>query len=183
MAAKTARKAAAQPTLAPIPDFDRLIHEKTRLAIVSALAVNESLSFNDLKKLMATTDGTSYSALSSAKGYSTPVAVNPNRNGCQTTYGNGLTGTSGSAGAGAAQQQVDRANASYAAGSPFVEDQYDRCLELVQGLGELADEGVVERLWNAQPGQAFHGGPRASMPQRRQDVGPEDLGAVVALVE
>ena len=37
--------------------LDRLIHERMRLGILSALAVNESLSFNDLKKLMATTDG------------------------------------------------------------------------------------------------------------------------------
>ena len=37
--------------------LDRLIHERMRLGIVSALAVNESLSFNDLKKLLQTTDG------------------------------------------------------------------------------------------------------------------------------
>lgn len=39
------------------PDLDRLIHERMRLGIVSALAVNDSLSFSDLKKLMGTTDG------------------------------------------------------------------------------------------------------------------------------
>ncbi|HEV3276391.1 MAG TPA: transcriptional regulator [Terriglobia bacterium] len=38
-------------------ELDRLIHEHIRLGIVSALAVNNSLSFNDLKKLLATTDG------------------------------------------------------------------------------------------------------------------------------
>jgi DNA-binding HxlR family transcriptional regulator len=38
-------------------DLDRLIHERMRLGIVSALAVNDSLSFNDLKRLMKTTDG------------------------------------------------------------------------------------------------------------------------------
>jgi DNA-binding HxlR family transcriptional regulator len=37
--------------------LDRLIHERLRLGIVSALAVNDSLSFNDLKRLMSTTDG------------------------------------------------------------------------------------------------------------------------------
>ncbi len=37
--------------------LDRLIHERMRLGILSALAVNDSLSFNDLKKLMKTTDG------------------------------------------------------------------------------------------------------------------------------
>jgi len=42
----------------PAPaEFDRLIHERMRLGIVSALAANESLSFGDLKKLLATTDG------------------------------------------------------------------------------------------------------------------------------
>ena len=42
----------------PTPhELDRLIHERMRLGIVSALAVNESLSFGDLKKLMDTTDG------------------------------------------------------------------------------------------------------------------------------
>ncbi|MGH7618848.1 MAG: winged helix-turn-helix domain-containing protein, partial [Gemmatimonadaceae bacterium] len=35
----------------------RLIHERLRLGILSALAVNDSLTFNDLKKLMQTTDG------------------------------------------------------------------------------------------------------------------------------
>ena len=38
-------------------DLDRLIHERIRLGIVSALAVNASLSFNELKALMKTTDG------------------------------------------------------------------------------------------------------------------------------
>jgi DNA-binding HxlR family transcriptional regulator len=38
-------------------ELDRLIHERMRLAIVSALAVNDSLSFNELKRLLDTTDG------------------------------------------------------------------------------------------------------------------------------
>lgn len=37
--------------------LDRLIHERMRLGIVSALAVNDTLTFNDLKRLMHTTDG------------------------------------------------------------------------------------------------------------------------------
>src|SRR5437867_13288036 len=37
--------------------LDRLMHERMRLGIVSALAVNDSLSFNELKRLMKTTDG------------------------------------------------------------------------------------------------------------------------------
>ena len=38
-------------------ELDRLIHERLRLGIVSALAVNERLTFNDLKRLLDTTDG------------------------------------------------------------------------------------------------------------------------------
>jgi len=53
MAAKAARKVVQTA----IPDFDRLIHEKTRLAIVSALAVNPTLTFNELKAILKTTDG------------------------------------------------------------------------------------------------------------------------------
>lgn len=41
----------------PAPALDRLIHERLRLGIVSALAANESLTFNDLKSLMNITDG------------------------------------------------------------------------------------------------------------------------------
>ena len=50
----TVRGAAAQPVPASL---DRLIHERIRLGIVSALAINDSLSFNDLKRVLKTTDG------------------------------------------------------------------------------------------------------------------------------
>src|SRR4026208_1458975 len=51
-------KAPARGVQAPaIPDLDRLIHERIRLGIVSALACNQSLTFNDLKRLLETTDG------------------------------------------------------------------------------------------------------------------------------
>ena len=61
--AKPARKTAElpaprrQPVETQIPDFDRLIHEKTRLAMISALAVNATLTFNELKTILKTTDG------------------------------------------------------------------------------------------------------------------------------
>ena len=42
---------------AELPELDRLIHERIRLGIVSALAINDSLTFNDLKRLLKTTDG------------------------------------------------------------------------------------------------------------------------------
>jgi DNA-binding HxlR family transcriptional regulator len=38
-------------------ELDRVIHERVRLGIVSALAVNETLSFIDLKRLLGTSDG------------------------------------------------------------------------------------------------------------------------------
>ena len=40
-----------------LPDLDRVIHERMRLGIVSALAVNDSLTFIELKRLLQTTDG------------------------------------------------------------------------------------------------------------------------------
>jgi DNA-binding HxlR family transcriptional regulator len=57
--AKPAPPARVQaPAYAPeLPELDRLIHERIRLGIVSALATNESLSFNDLKRILKTTDG------------------------------------------------------------------------------------------------------------------------------
>jgi DNA-binding MarR family transcriptional regulator len=42
---------------AALPNLDRIIHERMRLGIVSALAVNDSLTFNELKRLLQTTDG------------------------------------------------------------------------------------------------------------------------------
>jgi DNA-binding MarR family transcriptional regulator len=69
-----ADKAAHLPVVPPLPgdgaagagndahdggalDLDRLIHERLRLGIVAALAVNPSLTFNDLKSLLHSTDG------------------------------------------------------------------------------------------------------------------------------
>jgi DNA-binding MarR family transcriptional regulator len=49
--------ASASVKAAQTAELDRLIHERTRLAIISALAVSESMTFNDLKALLNTTDG------------------------------------------------------------------------------------------------------------------------------
>jgi DNA-binding HxlR family transcriptional regulator len=55
---ETEVETASVPIAAPVPtDLDRLIHERLRLAIVAALAVNEALTFNDLKALLDTSDG------------------------------------------------------------------------------------------------------------------------------
>jgi DNA-binding HxlR family transcriptional regulator len=60
----TKGRAAAEPLRtvrgnaeAVAPELNRLIHERMRLGIVSALAVNDSLTFNELKALLRTTDG------------------------------------------------------------------------------------------------------------------------------
>ncbi|HXR10514.1 MAG TPA: transcriptional regulator [Candidatus Acidoferrales bacterium] len=51
-------EAIRNPAREAVPaDLDRLIHEHIRLGIVSALAVNRSLTFNELKALLKTTDG------------------------------------------------------------------------------------------------------------------------------
>jgi len=56
-AAKPAAKGRERRVPGEIPQLDRLIHERIRLGIISALAVNDSLSFNDLKRLLRTSDG------------------------------------------------------------------------------------------------------------------------------
>ena len=59
MAAREAKARAAitEHAVAAAPKLDRLIHERLRLGIVSALAVNDSMSFVELKNLLQTTDG------------------------------------------------------------------------------------------------------------------------------
>lgn len=47
----------ARPRETAAANLDRLVHERTRLAIVSALAVNASLTFNELKQLLRVSDG------------------------------------------------------------------------------------------------------------------------------
>jgi DNA-binding MarR family transcriptional regulator len=49
--------AATSPQSAAPERLDRLIHERIRLGMISALAVNEELTFNELKSLLRTTDG------------------------------------------------------------------------------------------------------------------------------
>jgi DNA-binding HxlR family transcriptional regulator len=52
------REAPARPRAEQtVPELDPMIHERIRLGIVSALAVNDRLSFNELKRLLITTDG------------------------------------------------------------------------------------------------------------------------------
>jgi DNA-binding MarR family transcriptional regulator len=54
---KKTQEPVAAPAVFNAPKLDRLIHERLRLGMLSALSVNESLTFNELKKLLDTTDG------------------------------------------------------------------------------------------------------------------------------
>jgi DNA-binding MarR family transcriptional regulator len=58
-AAKTERLRTVRSYVADkgLKDFDRLIYERVRLGVMSALSVSESMSFNELKELLKTTDG------------------------------------------------------------------------------------------------------------------------------
>src|SRR5438093_11895029 len=47
----------SRPAQSRAASLDRIIHEPVRLGIVSALAVNDSMTFNELKDLLKTTDG------------------------------------------------------------------------------------------------------------------------------
>ena len=55
--ATTSPKEVSAQEKSAAPNLDRLIHERLRLGIISALAANESLTFSDLKRLIDTTDG------------------------------------------------------------------------------------------------------------------------------
>lgn len=63
-ATNTARRPPRKGQPGPVPappaaaqQLDRLVHERLRLGILSALSVNESLTFTELRKLLETTDG------------------------------------------------------------------------------------------------------------------------------
>ena len=91
-----------------------------------------------------------YAALPSGKGYTTPSTQNPNSSGCQSLYGNGLTGSSGSYGKG--QPAVDRVTGTYSeANAAFLPDSYD--------LSSLAGVkgGVMRFSYSTDPGLARKG--------------------------
>ena len=54
---RTPREPVRQEGIAGAPALDRLIHERMRLGILSALAVHDVMSFNDLRQVLGTTDG------------------------------------------------------------------------------------------------------------------------------
>jgi immune inhibitor A len=98
-------------------------------------------------------NGVTYTSVPSDNNYTTPAAVNPQRNQCQATYGNGITGTSGSYEAGTAQ--ADRFTATpggtqYPDG-PFLRDSYD-----ISSLAG-AESAVVRFSYATDPGVAHVG--------------------------
>jgi DNA-binding MarR family transcriptional regulator len=54
---KEREKRLSVESLVEAPKIDRLVHERLRLGILSALSVNDALTFTELKKLLDTTDG------------------------------------------------------------------------------------------------------------------------------
>jgi M6 family metalloprotease-like protein len=93
-------------------------------------------------------NGETYTSHESKNGYTTPGSTNPNANGCQSTFGNGLTGSSGSYDAGSAQ--TDRLLGEYPA-SVFLADAYD--------VSELAgaEHPVLRFTYATDPGLARPG--------------------------
>jgi immune inhibitor A len=73
---------------------------------------------------MVTTDGQNYTALPSANNYTTPGSLNPNNSSCQSQYGNGITGTSGSYSGNTFAADRNPASPIYR-DTPFLADQYD----------------------------------------------------------
>jgi len=98
--------------------------------------------------MLSTDDGTSYSSLPSANNYTNPQAFNPQNNACQSKYGNGITGTSGSYEAGT--QNIDRVTPDAYPDGGFLADQYD----LSAGVGSKA---VLRFSYSTDPGVAHPG--------------------------
>jgi immune inhibitor A len=99
--------------------------------------------------LSSTDGGATYTSHASANGYSTPAVVNPNDNGCQAKYGNGLTGTTQSYLDGTFVPDRNPVGNVYPQGG-FTTDQYD--------LSSLAGSAAVLRFsYSTDPGLARPG--------------------------
>jgi len=134
-------------------NFDVYLPELASLPAGTPVTVSFKSLWNiewdfDYGFVMASTDGgTTYQSLPSANGYTTAMGQNPNANGCQAQYGNGLTGSSGSFAAGT--QAVDRVLGNYPDGG-FLSDSYD--------LTAFAGQSTVLRFsYSTDPGVAKQG--------------------------
>ncbi|HEX8001182.1 MAG TPA: PKD domain-containing protein [Mycobacteriales bacterium] len=103
--------------------------------------------------LMSPDTGQTYTSVASEKNYTTPAAYNPNANNCQTRYGNGITGTSGSyqAGTAPADRVAAAPGSSQYPDGPFLPDSYD--------ISALAGTpgAVVRFAYATDPGVAHPG--------------------------
>ena len=98
--------------------------------------------------LTSTDGGDTFASSESENGYTTPIAQNPNNNACQSRYGNGITGSSGSYNDGT--QEVDRVTGTVP-DSVFLADSFD--------VSELAgaDDGLLRFSYATDPGLARPG--------------------------
>ncbi len=101
--------------------------------------------------LVSTDLGSNYESLVSNNGYTTPQAFNPNSNGCQDQFGNGITGTSGSYIAGT--DAADRLTGAFTPATRFTTDSYTFVMPNDADAGLLArfayatDPAVAGRGW------------------------------------
>ena len=101
--------------------------------------------------LVSTDLGSTYESLPSDNAYTTPATYNPNQNGCQSQYGNGLTGTSGSYLGGT--DAVDRVSGAFTPATTFTPDSYTFTMPagadqgLLMRLAYATDPAVAGRGW------------------------------------
>jgi M6 family metalloprotease-like protein len=109
-------------------NFDISLPELANLPDKSDVKVTFKTHFDtewdfDYGFVMTSTDGKTYASLPSSKGYTT-ATTNPNNNGCQAQYGNGITGTNESYDAGSATVDRSALGNSYPDTGKFSDDEY-----------------------------------------------------------
>lgn len=130
-------------------NFDLSIPELANIPAASTVTLSFKSRWDiewdyDYGFVLTTTDsGDSYTSHPSENGYTTPGTQNPNANQCMTTYGNGITGTSGSYAAGT--EAADRLTSTYPE-PVFLADEYD--------ISDLAGEpnGALRFSYATDPG-------------------------------
>ncbi|NNF63954.1 MAG: tandem-95 repeat protein [Acidimicrobiia bacterium] len=101
--------------------------------------------------LYSTDFGANYTSMSSGSGYTDPASQNPNANGCQAQYGNGISGTTSSRDAGPVAVTTDRGLGNYPANTGFSADSYDLSAaagsETVVRFSYATDPGLARPGW------------------------------------
>ena len=140
-------------------NFDLLVPELAKLDSNAVVTLSLKHLWDiewdyDYGFVLTTTDGgATYTSNPSEEGYTTQKSPNgnPNNNGCQDLYDNGLTGNSGSYALGPAQVAIDRTPAGSHPDPVFLEDSYD--------ISELAGaaQGALRFSYSTDPGLALPG--------------------------